>query len=96
MLLFCVVVTSIWECAPLFIVCGSSPTNDDSLSLGEVEYAFARLKFKGSGLLFGLALFTIIVPQTMISLPMYIQIEHKSLSLQERIRACLIWERDFV
>jgi len=33
-------------------------------------YAFARLKFKGSGLLFGLALFTIVVPQTVISLPL--------------------------
>ena len=34
-------------------------------------YTFARLKFKGSGILFGLAIFTIIVPQTMVSLPMY-------------------------
>lgn len=33
-------------------------------------YAFARLKFKGSNLLFGAALFTIIVPQTVISLPL--------------------------
>ena len=33
-------------------------------------YAFARLKFKGSGLLFGLALFTIVVPQTVISSPL--------------------------
>lgn len=33
-------------------------------------YAFARLKFMGSKLLFGLALFTIIVPQTVISLPL--------------------------
>src|SRR5690606_31795488 len=30
-------------------------------------YAFARLRFKGNGILFGLALFTIIVPQTVIS-----------------------------
>lgn len=42
-------------------------------------YAFARLKFKGSGLLFGLALFTIIVPQTMISLPMYIDFSNRGL-----------------
>lgn len=42
-------------------------------------YAFARLKFKGSGLLFGLALFTIIVPQTMISLPMYIDFSDRGL-----------------
>jgi|SRR5690554_151793 multiple sugar transport system permease protein len=33
-------------------------------------YAFARLRFKGSQFLFGLALFTIIVPQTVISLPL--------------------------
>jgi multiple sugar transport system permease protein len=33
-------------------------------------YAFARLKFKGSNILFGLALFTIIVPQTVIALPL--------------------------
>lgn len=33
-------------------------------------YAFARLRFKGSNILFGLALFTIIVPQTVIALPL--------------------------
>jgi multiple sugar transport system permease protein len=33
-------------------------------------YAFARLKFRGSGILFALALFTIVVPQTVISLPL--------------------------
>jgi len=33
-------------------------------------YAFARLKFKGSQFLFTMALFTIIVPQTVISLPL--------------------------
>lgn len=33
-------------------------------------YAFARLKFKGSNLLFALALFTIVVPQTVIALPL--------------------------
>lgn len=42
-------------------------------------YAFARLKFRGSGILFGLALFTIIVPQTMISLPMYIDFSRRGL-----------------
>ena len=35
-------------------------------------YAFARLKFRGRKVLFFLSLFTIIVPQTMVSLPMYI------------------------
>lgn len=33
-------------------------------------YTFARLKFPGSNLLFGLAIFTIVVPQTVISLPL--------------------------
>jgi len=33
-------------------------------------YAFARLKFPGSNILFGLAIFTIVVPQTVISLPL--------------------------
>lgn len=42
-------------------------------------YAFARLRFKGSKLLFTLALFTIIVPQTMISLPMKIQLTEMGL-----------------
>ncbi len=42
------------------------------LSTALAGYAFARLKFKGSKLLFFFSLFTIIVPQTMVSLPMYI------------------------
>lgn len=33
-------------------------------------YSFARIKFKGSNVLFGLALFTIVVPQTVIALPL--------------------------
>lgn len=41
------------------------------LSTALAGYAFARLQFKGSKILFALALFTIIVPQTMVSLPMY-------------------------
>lgn len=40
------------------------------ISTSLAGYAFARLKFKGSQFLFGLALFTIIVPQTVISLPL--------------------------
>lgn len=39
------------------------------ISTSLAGYAFARLKFRGSGILFGLALFTIVVPQTVISLP---------------------------
>jgi multiple sugar transport system permease protein len=37
-------------------------------------YSFARLKFKGSQILFGLALFTIVVPQTVISLPLLLRL----------------------
>ena len=40
------------------------------ISTSLAGYAFARLRFRGSGLLFGLALFTIIVPQTVIALPL--------------------------
>lgn len=40
------------------------------ISTSLAGYAFARLKFPGSNLLFGAALFTIIVPQTVISLPL--------------------------
>lgn len=35
-------------------------------------YAFARLKFKGSGLLFGLVVFTIVVPPQTIMIPLYL------------------------
>jgi multiple sugar transport system permease protein len=35
-------------------------------------YAFARLKFKGSGLLFGLVIFTIVVPPQTIMIPLYL------------------------
>lgn len=38
-------------------------------------YAFAKLKFRGSGILFGIALFTIIVPQTVISLPILFSVK---------------------
>lgn len=42
------------------------------LSTACAGYAFARLKFAGRTILFLLSVFTIIVPQTMVSLPMYI------------------------
>ncbi|OPA76358.1 ABC transporter permease [Paenibacillus selenitireducens] len=35
-------------------------------------YAFAKLKFKGSGLLFGLVIFTIVVPPQTIMIPLYL------------------------
>ncbi|TFE25193.1 carbohydrate ABC transporter permease [Cohnella luojiensis] len=41
------------------------------LSCGFAAYAFARLKFRGSGLLFVLVLFTIVVPPQTIMIPVY-------------------------
>ena len=64
---------------------GSSLMNSVFVSLFTVistalaGYSFARLKFKGSGFLFVLALFTIVVPQTMISLPLYIDLANANL-----------------
>ena len=52
----------------LFISAGITVLQLISTSLA--GYAFARLKFKGSGVLFALALFTIVVPQTVIALPL--------------------------
>lgn len=49
------------------------------LSTAFAGYSFARLKFKGSKLLFALALFTVIVPQTMVSLPMYMDFASKGM-----------------
>lgn len=43
------------------------------ISTSFAGYVFARINFKGRNILFGLAVFTIIVPQTMVSLPMYIE-----------------------
>ncbi|MCD8021458.1 MAG: carbohydrate ABC transporter permease [Lachnospiraceae bacterium] len=41
------------------------------VSAGLAAYAFARMKFKGSGILFGLVIFTIIVPSDCIMLAQY-------------------------
>lgn len=41
------------------------------VSAGLAAYAFARLKFKGSGILFGLVIFTIIVPSESLMLAQY-------------------------
>lgn len=41
------------------------------VSAGLAAYAFARLKFKGSGILFGLVIFTIVVPSDSIMLAQY-------------------------
>ena len=38
-----------------------------------IGYGFARFNFRGKGLLFGLVVFTLIVPPQTISIPMYVQ-----------------------
>lgn len=42
------------------------------VSCALAAYAFAKLKFKGSGLLFGLVIFTIVVPPQTIMIPLYL------------------------
>lgn len=42
------------------------------VSCALAAYAFARLKFKGSGIVFGLVIFTIIVPPQTIMIPVYL------------------------
>lgn len=42
-------------------------------------YAFSRLKFKGSNILFGGVMFTILVPPTTILIPMYINLKNFTL-----------------
>jgi multiple sugar transport system permease protein len=37
-----------------------------------VGYGLARFKFRGNGIIFGLAVFTLMVPQQMISIPLYL------------------------
>ena len=49
------------------------------ISTSLAGYSFARLKFKGSQILFGLAVFTIIVPQTVISLPLSLSLKNMNL-----------------
>lgn len=49
------------------------------ISTSFAGYTFARIPFKGRGLLFSLAVFTIIVPQTMVSLPMYMDFAKRGL-----------------
>ncbi len=49
------------------------------ISTALAGYAFGRIKFRGSKILFFLSVFTIIVPQTMVSLPMYISFAKEGL-----------------
>ena len=44
-----------------------------------IGYGFARFDFKGKGLLFGLVIFTLIVPPQMIMIPMYLNFRYFTL-----------------
>lgn len=59
--------TALWH--TVLIACGTTLIQLVSCSLA--AYAFARLKFKGSGLLFALVVFTIVVPPQTIMIPVY-------------------------
>ncbi|ALS28055.1 carbohydrate ABC transporter permease [Paenibacillus cisolokensis] len=50
----------------------ASTTLIQLVSCALAAYAFARLKFRGSGLLFGLVVFTIVVPPQTIMIPLYL------------------------
>jgi len=65
-----IIALNYWKAIKNSFVLAAGVTMLQLVSTSLAGYAFARLKFKGSGLLFGLALFTIIVPQTVISLPL--------------------------
>ncbi|MGZ9585111.1 carbohydrate ABC transporter permease [Paenibacillus marinisediminis] len=54
----------------IFISGGTTVIQLMSCALG--AYAFARLKFRGSGILFALVIFTIIVPPQTIMIPLYL------------------------
>lgn len=54
------------------ILISSSTTVVQLASCALAAYAFARLPFKGSGLLFGLVIFTIVVPPQTIMIPLYL------------------------
>ncbi len=57
----------------LFVNIGSSILQ--VLTCSTAGYAFARFHFKGKGLLFGVVLFTIIVPPQIISTPSYVNFQ---------------------
>ncbi len=59
-----------WEALRYTLILSTIVTVLQLASTSLAGYAFARLRFRGSSILFGLALFTIIVPQTVISLPL--------------------------
>jgi multiple sugar transport system permease protein len=61
-----------WSALLHTIYISSSTTIIQMASCALAAYAFARLKFKGSGILFALVIFTIVVPPQTIMIPLYL------------------------
>jgi multiple sugar transport system permease protein len=59
-----------WDALRNTLILSFGVTMFQLISTSLAGYAFARLKFRGSGFFFAAALFTIVVPQTVIALPL--------------------------
>lgn len=64
--------TDYWSSLLNTFLISSGTTLIQLASCALAAYAFARLKFRGSGLLFGLVIFTIVVPPQTIMIPLYL------------------------
>ncbi|OXS55598.1 ABC transporter permease [Cohnella sp. CIP 111063] len=64
--------TNYFEALSNTALISASTTLIQLVSCALAAYAFARLQFRGSGLLFGLVIFTIIVPPQTIMIPLYL------------------------
>ena len=68
-----------WETLLNTFTLSATTTILTAISCALAGYAFARLKFKGSNLLFGGVILTIMVPPTTILIPMYLNLKDFSL-----------------
>lgn len=64
--------TEYWPALLNTVLISAGTTLVQLASCALAAYAFARLKFRGSGLLFGLVIFTIVVPPQTIMIPLYL------------------------
>jgi len=64
-----------WETLLNTFLLSGTTTILTTASCAIAGYAFARLKFKGSGLLFGCVILTILVPPTTILIPIYMNLK---------------------
>ncbi|WP_082423283.1 carbohydrate ABC transporter permease [Paenibacillus dakarensis] len=64
--------TEYWPALLNTVLISAGTTLIQLASCALAAYAFARLKFRGSGLLFGLVIFTIVVPPQTIMIPLYL------------------------